>query len=547
MAWSPDSRHLATGTLWGFLIQDVSANRELKRQNGIPHVRSLAWSPDGKFLAAAGGDGRLVVWEFQTGERRWQVDGEGVALDPVVWSPDGKSIVAASVGRARVFDAITGRQRLRFDVHSSRPAIAFGPDSRTIFTASQHAPIRVWDAATGRPLRGPETPFVPGAYFEWNADHSAVAYVSGDATWVWKLAETRPEVTSVHWADENGWVTWRAGFDADHRVTRGENGKLLVRRGPHDHSEPIAPLIGLHPQLTALARVLTSAGVGELGEVRVDVTNSKDATEAIWLELREPKPFMRNLSAAVSFTFPPTTIRLGPGQTVTLPVQYRRYVDEPAPEHIKTAFDLHYANDRGKAIAVPVTLPFRSARVVMNTGFPVSRGDEVTLPITISNFGDQSTGSRFHIAAKVGVADRGVVYTWTNDLGPLAPGATHKLSLKVPVVTDLLMKLKLELTATQKYSSEGQRESEPGADGDSLESIVARDERSYRKHCIHIFDDPLPVMDTDGLPWGPRVSWTYRSNWMRPRPWYLGYVGGAVGMALLVGAAYWMRTKRKPA
>ncbi len=59
-------------------------------------VRALAWSPDGRFLATGGDDGKLIIW-YPT---RDQVPLQQVQLNaPVMaltWSPDGKKVATAS-------------------------------------------------------------------------------------------------------------------------------------------------------------------------------------------------------------------------------------------------------------------------------------------------------------------------------------------------------------------------------------------------------------------------------------------------------------------
>jgi WD40 repeat protein len=70
----------------------------------FPRATSLAWSPDGRYLAAGilradapGGDGserRLVVWEIETGSVILNVPDRG---SPIAWSPDSTMIATDSL------------------------------------------------------------------------------------------------------------------------------------------------------------------------------------------------------------------------------------------------------------------------------------------------------------------------------------------------------------------------------------------------------------------------------------------------------------------
>lgn len=59
-------------------------------------VRTLAWSPDGRFLATGGDDGKLIIWyltQDQTPLLQVQLAAPVLAL---TWSPDGKKVATAS-------------------------------------------------------------------------------------------------------------------------------------------------------------------------------------------------------------------------------------------------------------------------------------------------------------------------------------------------------------------------------------------------------------------------------------------------------------------
>jgi WD40 repeat protein len=67
-------------------------------------VVGVAWSPDGKRIAAGDADGMVYVWDATTGKLLVTYSGHNDVVWDVEWSPDGREIASASQdGTAQVW------------------------------------------------------------------------------------------------------------------------------------------------------------------------------------------------------------------------------------------------------------------------------------------------------------------------------------------------------------------------------------------------------------------------------------------------------------
>jgi hypothetical protein len=165
VAFSPDGRLLATGGGQGVLLPpggdvdnsvrlwDARAGKELRRLPGGRNdfaFFTLAFSPDGKTIAAGGRNGPVRLWEVATGEERLAIDGAGDGA--LAFAPDGRTLAGVSPRYAdhavRVWDAFTGAQLRLIPGHEGEVyAAAFSPDGRTLASAGQDTTVLVWDVA----------------------------------------------------------------------------------------------------------------------------------------------------------------------------------------------------------------------------------------------------------------------------------------------------------------------------------------------------------------------------------------------------------------
>ncbi len=247
--FSPDGQALAAGSRDGTaILRDASSGREMLALHGhTGSVRDLLFTPDGKRLLTIAEDKTARLWDISP-------DREIQTLSPGGWpaySPDGAHLAIRGLdGRILIYDTNSGQVSLTISDQPVRGVIVYSLDGSLLATGRWDGTAKIWDSATGKELLAMEghldrvhaLAFSPDGNYLATGDGLAGAGQASVRIWDTHLGQELLNLPATDWlvsavefspdGEQVAAATWGIGGNHAIKVWDAHSGQLL-------HSQPV--------------------------------------------------------------------------------------------------------------------------------------------------------------------------------------------------------------------------------------------------------------------------------------------------------------------
>ena len=202
------------GFEWYYLWRLCHSGRQMLPKHG-GDVYGIAFSPDGKLLAAASQDETANVWDITTGQLVTSLNEHAGELNCVAFSPDGRWLAIGADNRTILIrDTETWELKAVLTGHNDNVlCVTFSPDGRFLASGAWDDRVRLWDATQFKPLATLEGHANDVEYLAFSPDSKTLA--------------------AACWSD-NSIRLWDTNSGEERTVLRGHTQRVFCLAFSHD-------------------------------------------------------------------------------------------------------------------------------------------------------------------------------------------------------------------------------------------------------------------------------------------------------------------------
>jgi WD40 repeat protein len=127
-------------------IREINTGQVIRSLRSDSEVFALAFSPNGKFLAAGQINGQIIICNVETGARYHTLIGHQDRISALTFSADNQTLISGSWdGKIKLWNVETDRLIDSLSGHTNAiSALAITKDNRTIISGSRDCTIKIW-------------------------------------------------------------------------------------------------------------------------------------------------------------------------------------------------------------------------------------------------------------------------------------------------------------------------------------------------------------------------------------------------------------------